>query len=117
MLVTRSTHEILNNPWNDISPSVIVPSQLPKLYEKNLDFNDVVMWEEIFYQGGNIGVYAAWSPYAEFYIIVHNLFLKDQNLIEKFYGDNALHNLLKRLQEFEIEIPVKQKWTPNLIPT
>jgi hypothetical protein len=102
MLVVRSTHEILNNPWDDIPAIKIIPSQIPIKNNNKINFNDVVMWEEIFYEGGNIGVYAAWSPYADFYIIVHNLFLSFDNGIEMFSGNKALDDLLTRLADFDI---------------
>lgn len=104
MLVVRSTHEILNNLWDDIPAIKIIPSQIPIKNNNNVTFNDIVMWEEIFYEGGNIGVYAAWSPYDDFYIIVHNLFLSSNGGIEIFSGNGALEDLLTRLNNFDITL-------------
>jgi hypothetical protein len=104
MIITRSTHEILNNPRDEITPVKIITSQIPKKNNSKISFDDVVMWEEIFYEGGNIGVYAAWSPYADFYIIVHNLFLSNSDGIETFFGNEALDDLYNRLSDFDIDI-------------
>ena len=55
-------------------------------------------------QGGGLGLYAAWLPYAEFYMIVHHLFMYKNNSIETFYGKNA--NKKAYLRALELGMPV-----------
>ena len=109
MVIIRSTHEILNNPWGEIRPSSIIPSQIPPGWslERPITIDDIVMWEEIFYEAGLIGVYAAWSPFEDFYIITHNLHLKNLNLIEIFQGPESVKDLIKRVSELGITIVVR----------
>jgi hypothetical protein len=62
-------------------------------YERNMQLEDVDVWEVIYEEAGGTGVYAAWEPYAEFYM----LRLKDYTL-EFFYGPGAQAFMLKYLK-------------------
>jgi hypothetical protein len=48
--------------------------------------------------GGGVAVYAAWCPYAEYYLVRHN-FGQD---LEAFYGRAVLPQLLQRLDQLGI---------------
>jgi len=119
MSVFVTTYQILNECWNDepVNLSRISRTQLPAQHDwdhnEELDLENVTTWEKIYSQPGNVSVYAAWDPFAEFYVIVHELFLKHKEGIEKFYGIDAQKLLLLRCKQLRIELPINQIWVPD----
>jgi hypothetical protein len=83
-------------------------------YARPMTVEDVDIWEEIYWQGGGLGLYAAWLPYAEFYMITpHGLYWQKEltNIgIELFYGPGSADKALKRARELGIPVPVSQVW-------
>jgi hypothetical protein len=108
MTTFKTTQEILNGS-KGISLA-IPPFTYDWLYINQMSINDVDIWEEIYYQEGGIGIYAAWRPKAEFYIITHELFLEMSVGIETFYGANSGQQVWDRATELEIKLPINQNW-------
>jgi hypothetical protein len=54
--------------WMD-SDSLILPPKKEWDYKRPMQIEDVDLWEVIYEQGGSVGVYAAYNPFAEFYMI------------------------------------------------
>lgn len=112
MPIFKTTNDILNNPWaNDADFCV---DELPIKEEWIVDtpatFDDIQVWEQIYNQPGNIGVYAAWSPYVEIYIIVYNLFVKSPYGIEVFLGANASEQIIEKMQELDVDLTTNYVW-------
>ena len=87
MAIFKTIEQIKQDIWSNSSDEILDPLKFPKqnlLYDKKRSYSveDIECWQEIYYQPGNIGLYAAWSPYVECYIIVHNLFLNSSAGIE-----------------------------------
>jgi hypothetical protein len=105
----RSTSNIIENPWRQDIPGVVhsfpppkqpwTNSQEPTIFEINL-------WEQIYYEPGNIGVYAAWDPYTEFYMITYNLFIDLPFGIKTFYGKDALDSVIKETKSAGINLNI-----------
>jgi hypothetical protein len=64
--------------------------------EPSIDVSNVMFWEQLYYKPGTVGIYVAWNPYTEFYLIVYNLYSHLDQGIKTFYGKNA-HNEVKTL--------------------
>lgn len=116
----RTTHGILKEPW---APEVFDPNWMdsdtlvlppnPKWdYEREMQIEDVDIWEVIWQAGGGYGVYAAWCPYAEFFLFTYNPERGGPATIkwETFYGKGAQKRLKKRLKEFGIPYPQNKVW-------
>ena len=105
-MILKTTDEILNNPWGEISKDQTYPDRTPLKFfpNKDLNFCDVCEWEEILYIKGIIGIYAAWDPYEEFYILVHNLHLSSK-FIEVYNGNHGVDKLIDRCRDLGIEPP------------
>lgn len=89
--------EILSNPWQNTGKVYFnKPNRFKKVEILNL--HTVQLWELIYFKSGVIGVYAAWQPYAEFYIITHNFHLHE-NFIEQF---TEADTVIKRCEELGI---------------
>ncbi len=104
-MIIKTTNEILNNPWGEISTEDILYQRTPSTWASDtpLKIKNVKKWEEIYYSPGAFGVYVSWEPYAEFYIITHNLHL-DESFIEVFQGASAVDDVIERCKRFGINI-------------
>jgi hypothetical protein len=92
--------EVFNKNWMD-SDTLILPPSPDWSYDRVMEIEDVDIWEVIVERGGGVAVYAAWCPYAEFYLVRYNL---GQDL-EAFYGRFVQPQLLQRLEELRIPYP------------
>ena len=83
-------------------------------YKRPMTIEDVDIWEMIYWQGGGLGIYAAWLPYAEFYMITpHGLLWwerKSNKRVELFYGPGADFKVQQRARELRIPFNPKQVW-------
>jgi hypothetical protein len=128
----KTTHNILFKPDEDESynpnwfdaPFLTLPETEEWSYEREMKIEDVDLWEVIAQNGGNIGVFAAWKPYAEFYLVTigtdfrHSktalLNKKSYNyndvFWETYYGADAIKKVRKRAKELGMELPINQVW-------
>jgi hypothetical protein len=82
-----------NYPFLTLPPS---PSWDAK---REMDLEDVDIWEVIFEGGGGTGLYAAWCPYDKFFM------LRYKTEIDTFYGEEGEKRLEKRLKELNLLYP------------
>ncbi len=101
----KTTQNILKDfgdeVWHDNnmdSDKIVLPPSPDWSYDRVMNFEDVEIWEVIIERGGGIAVYAAWCPYAEYYIIRHN-WGED---LEAFYGRFVQPQVLERLDQLKI---------------
>ena len=121
MAIFKTTSEILTSVWDNKCEEITDPSDFPKrvTYQGNynsLKLEDIETWEEIYFEEGNIGVYAAWSPYVEFYIITYNLFLDTRYGIKVFKGPSASESVIQELKKYNIQLPTNRIWVDTLEP-
>jgi len=116
--VFRTTAEILSAVWNqrdfNLTSVPSYPTELPDkqswLHRSDLTFDRVEVWETLYYKGGVMGMYAAWNPYAEFFVITHTLFLDSAAGVEIFYGQGATRQFYNRAKELGVELPIGPVW-------
>ena len=114
--------EYFDQNWMD-SDKLVLPKTEIWDYQRELRIEDVNVWEVIAEPWG-VGVYAAWDPYAEFYLIRYD---KDwdnpkvdwqQNVLdgkrnfdfETHYGTGAHVTIQKRLDELGIKYLLHSHW-------
>lgn len=109
-----STKQIFETPWKvEYTEGDFEP--YPQWhYVRHLRIDEVELWEEIFYQPGHIGIYGSYQPYAEFYIIVYDLFKENRNTTEIFYGKDAVENVVRRASELGVELELKPLYVDPL---
>lgn len=73
-------------------------------YSRELQIEDVDVWEVIWEASGSWGLYASWSPYAEFYL------LNAGGNVETFYGAGCQEKIIFRLKELNIKVPIHKIW-------
>jgi hypothetical protein len=113
----KTTKNILTTPWEDElwddnwmdSDKVVLPPNSNWDYHRELQIEDVSIWEVLYQQGGGIGIYAAWDPYAEFYLITQHNFSIRTNAIETYYGPDAQKLVEKRAKELKVPPLTKYK--------
>lgn len=118
MPIFKTTKDILKNPWEDElfdpnwmdSDKLVLPPKIDWDYSRELQIEDIDIWEVIYQQGGGLGVYAAWSPYAEFYLITSPAFLYKENSIETYYGANAQKQVQGRMKDLNIPFSLNEVW-------
>jgi hypothetical protein len=108
---------ILNSPWHSgiFDPQIkSLPVSEPWKDTRTPTIDDIDIWEELHFEEGNLGVYAAWHPHTEFYIITYNLFMGMQKGIEKFFGPDAVDQVINRCKDLGVTLESKQIWVdPN----
>ena len=114
----KTTKDIFKTPWEDElynsnwmdSSTLVLPPQKEWDYSRELQIEDVDVWEQLYYQGGGLAVYAAWEPYAEFYMITKHNFDVISDGVETYYGKGAQKMIQKRIKELGIPIPIRDFW-------
>jgi hypothetical protein len=82
------------------NPNLRFPQNTMWSENRPMKIEDVDIWEVIIEHGGPFGVYAAWQPYGELYIV-----LDKYSLVAEFSGINANLELEKYLQKEKIWYP------------
>lgn len=110
--------EVFNPNWMD-SNTLVLPPKTDWTYDREMRIEDVDIWEVLYEASGGIGVYAAWCPYAEFYMMTIGWYplrpgqqINDRK-IEVYYGSNAQVDMFNRARQLGIPLNVKKVWVEN----
>lgn len=111
-MIFKSTYQILNNPWKEDVPNidpfpVVKPPHTRWENTTQIGINDIKLWEQIYYEPGVIGVYAAWDPHEEFYLVTYNFVLTENSGYKTFTGDNCVDTVIAELRTLGVELPVR----------
>lgn len=94
--------EYFDPNWMD-SNKVVLPPKTDWDYSRDMRLEDVDIWEVLWEAGGSWGVYASWSPYAEFYMVRTGFDREIQGLSPEFYyGTGAQNKVIKRMKELNM---------------
>jgi hypothetical protein len=111
--ILKGIEEYFDPNWMD-SDKVILPPTKNWDYKRVMQLEDVVIWEQISYQGGGLGLYVSWDPYAEFYMITSPKTLNSHDGpildIETYYGEDAGKYAYKKATELGMKINIKSQW-------
>lgn len=110
--ILKDQKEFFDPNWMDSDKLILPPSQ-PWTYDREMQIEDVDIWEVI-YEIGSVGVYAAWQPHAEFYMVKPPAdWLQKGWGLETYYGKLASERTYTRMLEFGIHIPKHSYWVEN----
>lgn len=118
----KSTYNIMKKPWEDEvydpnwmdSDTLVLPKRTKWDYKREMQVEDVQIWEVLYEGGGATGVYASWEPYAEFYMIRVGWKLEEQGHgVETYYGPGAQELVMKRMVELGYPIQTSKTWVEN----
>lgn len=113
----KTTHNIFKDygeyfdiNWMD-SNKLIFPIKEDWDYKRPMTIEDVDIWEVIYEASGGRGVYASWSPYAEFYMLKnHWTDNSNDSKIEFFYGPGASDAVYKRAKFLGMPLNLNKIW-------
>jgi hypothetical protein len=117
-MIFKTTEQILNEPWersflNMVLPAIkfeVAPPAVPLDNLKEPELADIKLWELIYYKGAHVGIWAAWNPRVEFYIVTYNLFLDIPQGIQVFSGPDAKRQIWKLAKELNVTLPINKIW-------
>ena len=106
----KSTYNILTKPWEDevynknwFDKNFLELPPNPRWDNKRqLQIEDIDIWEVITEMSGPTGIYASWMPYAEFYMIVNK-----GKIDSTYYGEGSDKYAAKRADDLNIPYPKK----------
>ena len=78
--------------------------------QSNPCINDIKLWEVIYSKPNIIGVYAAWDPYVEFYIIHYPILAGIKFHHQEFFGSTASAEVHAIMQKYDIELQTHTVW-------
>jgi hypothetical protein len=89
-----------------------LPPKLNWDYSRDLKIEDIDLWEVIYEGGQNRCVYAAYMPYAEFYMV--RVGLEEEILnnhgVETYYGPGSEKQVRKRMKDLGMWAPLNEIW-------
>ena len=128
----KSTYNILKKPdedevWDDRRVEVDrrwIPPTVDWDYQREMQIEDVDIWEVIIEGSDGMGLYAAHTPYAEFYMLTTGFDLKnrqrvingqayDDKLMETFYGPGSQIKAYKRALDFKLPVSLVKTWVDD----
>ena len=115
ILKKQDEDEVFNPNWMD-SDKIVLPPTKKWDYKREMDIEDVDIWEIIYEASGGLGVYAAWAPYAEFYMLttgwkpLREGQTVNDRFIETYYGQGAQPKVLRRARELDIPLQTFKTW-------
>ena len=115
----KTTYNIFTKPWEDEafdknwmdSNKIVLPPKTDWDYARDIKIEDVLLWEVIYQASGGIGVYAAWDPYAEFYMITDRFCTtSNDSSITTYYGSGATKKVIQKMRQMQIPFNVNEIW-------
>lgn len=116
----KSTYNILTRPDEDEAfeskwmeyPWIVDPPTKDWDYKREMKIEDVDIWEVLAEGSGGVGVYAAWTPYAEFYMVTTGWKPKTicDRIIETYYGPGSQDKVFKRAKEIGLDLKIHNTW-------
>lgn len=107
ILKDKSSLDYFDENWMD-HDTLQLPPRFFWDYSRELKIEDVDLWEVLMEgsrEGKTSGVYAAWSPYAEFYLVMLGCCV-----VETFYGAKAQERLKSFLLQHDIVLGESSYW-------
>lgn len=117
-MLFKTTENILKTPWLDElwddnwmdGDTIQYPPRVDWDYKRPMVLEDVDIWEVLCAETGNRGIYAAWLPYAEFYLVMPGSSSPKNTLFETYYGSEARIHVMKRAKELNIRLNKQSMW-------
>ena len=121
MNILRSLQSIKNNIWGEPLDGDFIPntsSPVPSYddwdYSQCVDIKDIKLWEQLYHDPGNIGLFVSWKPYIECYILVYYPFINSAEGIIMYYGNDACYDVSVIMKELSINFEVSKISLPNV---
>ena len=101
--------EIFDENWmNYNSIYQYMPKQEKWKENRRIKFEDVYIWEVIAEVSGPVGVYAAWQPYAPYFIV-----MKQWSIDQEFWGIEGEKKLQQYMIDNNINFSLNKIWVES----
>jgi hypothetical protein len=101
--------EVFDENWMNYDSIYQYMPPSPRWEEDRLiKFEDVDIWEVIYEASGPLGVYAAWCPYAHYFIVMHHW-----RIVDEFRGLDGERQLYKLLTDMGINLSLNKVWVDD----
>ena len=105
----KNNVEFFDESWmNYDSIFDYMPEPVKWKESRQIKFEDVQIWEIISEVSGPIGVYAAWQPYAPYFIVT-----KKYSIDKEFWGTKGEEDLQKYVVKYGICLPKNTIWVDS----
>lgn len=94
------------------SNTLCLPKNKKWDYKRELKIEDIEIWEVIFEDSWGLGVYAAYDPYAEFYMIKYAS-IDGNKVIDTFYGQGSQNKIIKFMLDNNVPFQLNNVWIDN----
>ena len=109
ILIPNKDGEYFDENWmNYDSIYQYIPLNPPWEENRLIKFEDVDLWEVIVEWSGLSGVYAAWSPYAHYFIVTDNW-----KIVGEYWGIDGEKKLQNYLIENNISFSLNKIWVDD----
>jgi len=129
ILRVQDENEVFDPNWMD-SDKLVLPPTKEWDYKREMTIEDVDIWEILFEGSPAKGVYAAWAPYAEFYMVCTGPDYKQDpytwkdhysgdirwtwnRQIQTFYGPGAQKKVIQLCKEADIPLHIFETWVDD----
>lgn len=96
-----SESDVFLDSWMS-GQKLVVPETKEWTYDREMNVDDVDIWEVIYEASGGIGVYASYCPFAEFYLICTGFTSPEPGAtrhMETYYGPGSEKSVRARMEE------------------
>ena len=100
--------EVTESSWFD-SNKIQVPKTSKWDYKRDLQVDDIEIWEALYEDNWGLGIYAAYQPYAEFYMIKY-LDHAGISVLDTYYGAGSQNSIMKFMVENNIPFTTHDVW-------
>jgi len=121
MNILRSLDSIVTNAWGSerdgsciLNNSPHVPLYTPWDYSKKMVITDIALWEQLYHEPGNVGLFVAWNPYIEYYLLVFYPFLDSKKGFKSYYGIDVCYEVASIMQKISVEFDIKKLNLPTV---
>lgn len=104
--------EVPEAHWFDNEKVIYTPKKGKWDYKRELRVDDVEIWESIYEDSWGLGIYAAYEPYAEFYMIKY-VDHYGLSVLDTFYGPGSQDKIIKFMVENNIPFSTKKVWVED----
>ena len=120
MSILRSLEQIKNNAWGSAAQGEFIANSgapIPAYnwdYSKTISVDDVTLWEQLYHESGNFGLFVAWSPYVECYLLVFYPFINFDKGYKIFYGHTACYDVRSFMEKMSVDFVIKEINSPSI---
>ena len=104
--------EVAERHWFDYEDVMYTPKINKWDYKRELKVDDIDIWEAMYEDSWGLGIYAAYRPYAEFYMIKH-VDYQGNTVLDTYYGAGAQDRIIKFMVENNIPVEMNQVWVED----